>query len=51
MSSGVAINLMGGLTKLHTHSLASEPGSLVVRWLVKIIVHELIVETTMTTKA
>ena len=33
---------MDGLTKTHTHSLASEPGSLVVRWLVKIIVHELI---------
>ena len=32
MSSGVAINLMGGLTKTHTHSLASVPGSLLVEF-------------------
>ena len=32
MSSGIAINLMGGLTKTHTHSLASVPGSLGGIW-------------------
>ena len=32
MSSGVAINLMGRLTKTHTHSLVSVPGSLGGIW-------------------